>query len=248
MLLIPRSCRREWRVLQLFSLYAAFLGLAFLPSMESSLRPRSSVCNSPNASVQGCFWLGQLVTDAVFKQGWLLPRIRPRALESCWLFITIRTQIVGMQTSLWPSATGTWPFVGTLPNSPAWGTCQSSAFFLAASVNSSDAFCNVSTYSPRSGQSGALCSQRLSHHGNCWPLWPLWFLLRWWPRGDTSFISQQFPQALIFPVLLSLQFHGRLHCWKEGLTIRWDGLGSIGPFKRTCPDGSWDCTDLIIAI
>lgn len=117
-----------------------------------SLRPCSSVCSSPNTSVQECFWLGQLVTDAVFKQGWLLPRVRPRALESYWLFVTVKTWIVGMQTSLWPSATGTWPFVGIHPESPAWGTCWSLAFFLAASVNSSAAFCNESTYSPRTGQ------------------------------------------------------------------------------------------------
>lgn len=77
------------------------------------------------------------------------------------------------------------------------------------------------------------CCQHLSHQRNCWPLWPLWFLLRWWPRGDTSFISQQFPQALTFAVLLSLQFHRHLHCWKEELTIRWDGLNNIDPFKRT---------------
>lgn len=169
-----------------------------------SLRPCSSVCNSPNTSVQGCFWLGQLVTDAGFKHGWLLPGVRPRALESCWLFVSVRTWIVRMQTSLWPSATGTWPFLGIHPNSPAWGTCWSLAFFLAASVNSSAAFWYVSTYSPRTGQTGAWCCQHLSQHGNCWPLWPLWFSFRVWPRGDTSFISQQFPQALTFPVLLSL--------------------------------------------
>lgn len=112
----------------------------------------------PQHISQRCFWLGQLVTDAVFKQGWLLPCLRPRALESCRLFVTVRTWIVGMQTSLWPSATGIWPFVGIHPNSPSWGTCWSLAFFLAASVNSSAAFCNVSTSSPRARQRLVPCA------------------------------------------------------------------------------------------
>lgn len=89
-----------------YEFYSFFLCMLLSWDLLSfpSFRPCSSVCSTPTH--QECFWLGQLVTDAVFKQGWLLPRIRPRALESCWLFITVKTWIVGMHSGHLPLGLG----------------------------------------------------------------------------------------------------------------------------------------------